>query len=426
MKIIFLASSLNKNSMLDNSTIKLIEELILQKNKVGIWSESKKKSTNLVSLAIEQINTLNNVFDWDIIVAQDTTLINNLVQMFDNNNNVPIVFWVNNHVSEIEGINLFHVNKFIKSSESIDLIEWGICNELIESIHKPVLTRKKNDNIDRNIKGSVKLLSIAKEGTQSLNVLRMIINAINVNPELQLTIFENNACFQLLKDISNTNILFTNGDPNIEKYITNADIIIGEGSIIYEAMNYFKPVIIAGKRGFGGFVTPENYYDFQKVDFSGRIGGTVGEIIPPEMLLYEIESIIKNRSIGKILEKNYDLVKKEHDVKIIANKLKLLFKEIMELNKNIKQDDSIIKLKPKIAGNIKFYKIDNYEYQIICEPNKTVVGNIDYEMHSILSEFNGNISIDSIFEKHNYNIENDKYILCDSFRQLWTKKIIVF
>ncbi|MCG0275304.1 MAG: glycosyltransferase family 4 protein [Thermosediminibacteraceae bacterium] len=49
-----------------------------------------------------------------------------------------------------------------------------------------------------------------------------------------------------------------------------ADVAVGVGRVALEAMAMKKPVIIAGEAGFMGILTPENFNDAKKHNFSGR------------------------------------------------------------------------------------------------------------------------------------------------------------
>jgi glycosyltransferase involved in cell wall biosynthesis len=77
-----------------------------------------------------------------------------------------------------------------------------------------------------------------------------------------------------------------------------ADVAVGVGRVALEAMAMKKPVIIAGEAGFMGILTPENFEDAKKHNFSGR--GT-GQITNSMNLAAAIKRLLASPDLRKEL-----------------------------------------------------------------------------------------------------------------------------
>lgn len=73
---------------------------------------------------------------------------------------------------------------------------------------------------------------------------------------------------------------------DIEKHIAAADLVIGLGRSVYEAMSMAKNVIVYDYQGGDGFVTPENIFRFRERNCSGR---TNRLYYTPEQLRAELD-----------------------------------------------------------------------------------------------------------------------------------------
>lgn len=180
-----------------------------------------------------------------------------------------------------------------------------------------------------------------------------IIAIFNQLVTINFTIICEEEYIELLKQYSNQNISFlskvevANG-----KIKLNTHIIITHGSGVIHFLKQQIPVIIAGPYGFGGWVTSQNISYLIKKGFSGRSGGTFGEMIPVELLAHEVLAIKESKNLQFNLK----------EVKKIADKLpyKPLSKaiEIIERFDNRKAQwehhSNRWRLKPFIASNILF------------------------------------------------------------------------
>ena len=109
-------------------------------------------------------------------------------------------------------------------------------------------------------------------------------------------------------------------ETDIEKLLSESDLIIGSGESIYKGIALKKPCIVVGEQGYGGVITPQNF-DWQlKTNFQGRIGGYLNEFIPENLLANDVkktertakEELLKNaREIKELLDKAFDETKEQ-------------------------------------------------------------------------------------------------------------------
>lgn len=53
--------------------------------------------------------------------------------------------------------------------------------------------------------------------------------------------------------------------------LKQAEIVVGQGRTVIEAIASGVPAAVSGEDGYKGLITPENFLDFRKTDFSGRL-----------------------------------------------------------------------------------------------------------------------------------------------------------
>jgi len=99
-------------------------------------------------------------------------------------------------------------------------------------------------------------------------------------------------------------------NPNIsyEKIENKSTLIIKSTYILcnrhncYDSILSNRPTIVLGQHGLGGIVYPHNYQFFETSDFKGRPGGDINEIIPENLLDYEISYYQQFPNKEKMLE----------------------------------------------------------------------------------------------------------------------------
>jgi hypothetical protein len=66
-------------------------------------------------------------------------------------------------------------------------------------------------------------------------------------------------------------------DEHPEIAMAEADIVVGKGRVILEAMACGRPALLFDQSGYGGWVTPENYAAVEDDNFGGRGGAALDE-----------------------------------------------------------------------------------------------------------------------------------------------------
>lgn len=72
-----------------------------------------------------------------------------------------------------------------------------------------------------------------------------------------------------------------------------------------------KPCIVIGEQGYGGLITPQNLSQQFANKFQGRIGGSLNEYIPLNLIMNDIQYVQnteKSKNIDCIIIKNKELL----------------------------------------------------------------------------------------------------------------------
>jgi glycosyltransferase involved in cell wall biosynthesis len=125
--------------------------------------------------------------------------------------------------------------------------------------------------------------------------------------------------------LGNKTIIVAGTQPNdvMPKIMSSADVVISVGRSALEAMACGKPVIIAGKTGFGGILTENNITQLKMYNFSGRNSSerTTSTRIA--------ESVLKLLTSEKYRESSGSLgrqiVEKEFDVRKVAGQIENVY-----------------------------------------------------------------------------------------------------
>jgi len=70
---------------------------------------------------------------------------------------------------------------------------------------------------------------------------------------------------------TNSSINFVGAFRVTPDIIKQADVVVGQGRTVIEAIASGIPSIVSGEEGYKGLVTPEKFLDFRSTDFSGRM-----------------------------------------------------------------------------------------------------------------------------------------------------------
>ncbi|HEX7502119.1 MAG TPA: glycosyltransferase, partial [Acidobacteriota bacterium] len=104
-------------------------------------------------------------------------------------------------------------------------------------------------------------------------------------------------------------------------YFAAADMVLGVGRCVLEAIAAGRPVLVVGNEKIGGWVTEANFPALQKANFSGRGAGTAvcGENLAREFME------IPGEPAG--LERIRALARRDHDAARLAPEIKEIFQQ---------------------------------------------------------------------------------------------------
>jgi len=110
-----------------------------------------------------------------------------------------------------------------------------------------------------------------------------------------------------------------------------ADIAVGVGRVALEAMAMEKPVIIAGEAGFMGPLTPENFDEAKKHNFSGR---GANKVTDAHNMASEIKRLLKDpvrcKELGKF---GRQMVSQYFSIEVMTEEVLKIYYQVLEEGK---------------------------------------------------------------------------------------------
>ena len=404
----------------------LIEKMVEEKHTIGLWPADSLVFKDLEKMDIVRYSIMTKMIstEWDILVIQNALTLTAASHLLHQLKGIPNIF-ISHSSLNIDQISpypdLFKVVSIAKTISN----SWGIPDEMVRVIFNPHVIPKYN-SYKRRRHGPYKILHVSRLDPDRTNTVRDIITVFNNLAECHLTIVGGGWDY-MLKKCANNNISFVGEQADVSAYYKETDLVIGSGRVAVEALSYCKPVIVAGIRGLGGLVKPENYERFKGIMFSGRFDGILQEKISSELLKNEIVTTLSNNRLQEIVNNNYALVKEDYNIQHIIPEMVSLFNDVTNINKQLSDFNTFTQLKPRLASNCKFYKNGKSDtYQIRRHPIGKILGQINREGKEMLECFNGKNSIDDIAFSFAYNNKKDLVDLSAGLRELWNEKILIF
>ncbi len=162
--------------------------------------------------------------------------------------------------------------------------------------------------------------------------------------------------------------------------------IIGIGRVVLEALAMKIPCILIGSNKITGYVNKKIYDEIKDINFINRTINSINNTIVNDVEIEEIHSdIVKNYEVEVVLKKYITILKESES--IYMSNLVMLYKEIIELNKN--QNLRICYFhKERMVYNL----VDKYvnKFSVINEINNIFTNsNLAYELYDgIINKIN--------------------------------------
>jgi len=178
----------------------------------------------------------------------------------------------------------------------------SVCQEIFDQVSAadPDITAKMTvirNGIDTdafrplNIPGNgSKILYIGRLVAEKYFTLKIIMEALRSTPGMQLDVAGNGPYLEQLKSVAPKCVNFLGFVKEMPAVINQADIVIGTGRGIKEAMACGKPAISTDNMCYDGIVTPENIETLEYSNFMGRSGLPLKK----ENLLQDVQMLVNS------------------------------------------------------------------------------------------------------------------------------------
>jgi len=223
--------------------------------------------------------------DYDVILAYNLKGYQCIKKMAKSQN-IPVIYIVNRENSEKEYLHdLSLISQFVVINDGGDLLYQLFPNKCSVNIPYPYLPQQ---NI---VAANSDTILVATDDKTLLKIIPVLNNYGKYNFTIVTDIPS------VIKKIVNANcIVVARKGINIADCIENARLVIGCGLPALMSIGYGKPVVVAGKFGFGRRVTIENIEQHLYSMFRGRLGALENEIIPFHLLSHEIDACMNAKS----------------------------------------------------------------------------------------------------------------------------------
>lgn len=405
---------------------KILEILINAKFEIGLLDAKegvelvKKKYSDLIFF--EDILDVNEK-DWDIIFVQNSA---NLQRIGKKVLRKPIVFISNSDKKEDLFLNLPNLYEVIKmnsySSLYTDMLNTGFIKFIsipVFKLYKPIVSTLEHEK-------HYKIVYFVDPDDQDLRVALAIIKAINVISYVLLTVVTTIENVNLLREVANNNISFVSPKTkSLKSFFLKHDVILASGELAIPAILSGRPVVIVGIKGLGGLVCSDNIDDFRRTCFSGRIGGSIYEDIPYQLLDYELRFALnlEDKECSSFINQNdYKDLRESYNTNWELQIVQTVNANVSLFN-YIRIKKLTLKLIPKINHNVYFQLLRNGEKAAVLDKsNGRLFGVIGKTEYLILLECDGKQRIDEINEKA---VDISMEDVIEFVLQLWKMKILI-
>jgi L-malate glycosyltransferase len=264
---------------------------------------------------------------------------------------VPLVFTIHERHSLSLLINRFYLkaNRIIAISEELEkqIQVYGANAHLTSIIPNMVDTKKFAPSMNAKILSKPTSFSLLIVGRLDLTkelliatTIKSMPNILKVFPETILLVIGDGPRLANLSELASTvnlavgrqAVIMQGRVNNVEYFLKKADIVIGVGRVVIEAMSCGKPIIVAsperGSHLTGTLVTYNNIYDLSKFNFSGR---HYSEALDLESLSKIVIFLLKNEQFRETTgQDGRKFVEENLSVDIIAKKTVIIYIKAFE------------------------------------------------------------------------------------------------
>jgi len=320
---------------------------------------------------------------------------------------------------------------YLVIGKEVKLLDWGLPGELVSNFEYPFFERLDHFSLKASKGKIVYILDDVPDG-MNLTICLSVIKSFNSLLNLEFYCVVPGSLIPLLEQIANDNIRFFVNTSDYSSFFSECGLLIGSESVAAKGILSNLPVIVAGKKGFGGLVTKNNLISFLPNRFSGRPGGDFGERISPILLVQEIIYVLDVMNT-KELDDLVDI--SDHGIdrmkafcwEYIFDSIKGMIIEQCLLREYIHDDSLILQVKPKLSSVIVVDQLELISGGIFClrniYTNKMLVEITDSEAR-LISKCNGENRVSDlvVMVEKNDGINN-----CLEFlRSLWELRVIHF
>ncbi|WP_316838060.1 hypothetical protein [Pedobacter nutrimenti] len=323
---------------------------------------------------------------------------------------------------------------YIALGKEVKLLDWGVPGELISNFEYPFFERPDPFPLKASKGYPGKIFYILDDVPDGINlsICLSVIKSFNSLLHLEFYCVVPSALISLLEQVANDNIIFFANTSDYSSFFSECGLLIGSESIAAKGILSNLPVIVAGKKGFGGLVTKDNLISFLPNRFSGRPGGNFNERISPVLLVQEIIYVLDVMNT-KELDDLVDI--SDHGIERmkaffwenIFDSIKGMISEQCLLREYIHDDSLILQVKPKLSSAIVVDKLELISGGIFClrniHTNKMLAEITDAEA-GLIEQCNGENRVSDLVVMAGKNGDiND----CMEFlRSLWELRVIHF
>lgn len=170
---------------------------------------------------------------------------------------------------------------------------------------------------------ALKLIDAMPDICSSFPNVKLLV--VGEGDKLEATKLQAEKCNAILKD---RRVIVTGARLDTYALMGLADVAVGVGRVALEAMAMKKPVIIASEAGFMGALTPQNFEDAKRHNFSGR--GT-GQITNSKNLAEAIKDILASPELRKELgEFGRKKVQEQFSIDAMTKKVLEVYTKVLE------------------------------------------------------------------------------------------------